>query len=55
MLCTSGRRAEEELEGITGAQEIGRVPLRLQDGEETDSPSQAPCPACSAQSLTYRH
>lgn len=36
MLCTSGCQEEEELEGITGAQEIGRIPPRLQDGEETE-------------------
>lgn len=33
MLCTSGCQEEEELEGITGAQEIGRIP---QDGEEME-------------------
>lgn len=34
MLCTSRRQEEKKLEGITGAQEVGRIPPRLQDGEE---------------------
>ena len=46
-LCTP---REEELQRMAGAQEIGRIPVRLQDREGTDSPSQAPWPARRAQS-----